>query len=435
MTDKDSDNKKALLEAILEKPYIRKKVLAKIEEVEARLLEIGKKEGLNFEIFLGGSYAKGTDIKGSDADIFMLFPGDFDPINVLKVLKREFPEGREEYSDHPYLMLPQKSFSIDIVPGYKAASGMDLKTAVDRTPFHVKFVQENFTNDMKDEVRILKQFLKGIGSYGAESSVQGFSGYVAELLIYRFKTFDGVISSAKQWKIPCILDKGKKDFNGANLVIIDPVDPDRNVAANVSKENLATFILASGLFTWEKWKDFFFPEKKEFSLPKEAVVIYVPCKKCNEEVLIPNLRRVSSVLRGELESIGFRVIYSSVFVEKGGYIVVVPDAVKLGQASLHIGPPVTSQNINSFLHKWKDGTPFGMPFMLGDRVCVLREREEDDISKAIAAILPKIKISKDFDQNRMVVISGKDLGKVPPSIRNGFLFPSLGKWVGNLGDV
>jgi len=213
------------------------------------------------------------------------------------------------------------------------------------------------------------------------------------------------------------------------------VDSDRNVAANVSIENLSTFILASGLFTWEKWKDFFFPEKKEFSFPKEAVVVFIPCRKCNEEVLIPNLRRISSVLRGELESIGFRVIFSSVFVEKGGYIVVVPDAVKLGQASLHIGPPVTSQNIRSFLKKWKDGTPFGMPFMVGDRVCVLREREVDDISHAIAGILPKIKLSSDFDQNRMIVISGKDLGKVPASVRNGFLFPSLGKWVGNLGDV
>ncbi len=435
MTDRNSSNRKAVLEAIMEKPYVRKKVLARIEEVEARLLDIGKKEGLKFEIFLGGSYAKGTDIKGSDADIFMLFPDDFDAIKVLKVLKKEFPEGREEYSDHPYLMLPQKSFSIDIVPGYKATSGRDLKTAVDRTPFHVKFVQENFSNDMKNEVRILKQFLKGLGSYGAESSVQGFSGYVAELLIYRFKTFDDVISNARKWKIPCILDKGKKDFKGASLVIIDPVDSDRNVAANVSIENLSTFILASGLFTWEKWKDFFFPEKKEFSFPKEAVVVFIPCRKCNEEVLIPNLRRISSVLRGELESIGFRVIFSSVFVEKGGYIVVVPDAVKLGQASLHIGPPVTSQNIRSFLEKWKDGTPFGMPFMVGDRVCVLREREVDDISHAIAGILPKIKLSSDFDQNRMIVISGKDLGKVPASVRNGFLFPSLGKWVGNLGDV
>ncbi|MGC8562020.1 MAG: CCA tRNA nucleotidyltransferase [Thermoplasmata archaeon] len=435
MTDRTSSDRSDILDAILEKPFIRKKVLAKVEEVEARLLEISKREGMKFEIFLGGSYAKGTDIKGSDADIFMLFPDDFDAFDVLKILKKEFPEGREEYSDHPYLTLPQKSFSIDIVPGYKASSGKDLKTAVDRTPFHVKFVQENFTNDMKDEVRILKQFLKGIGSYGAESSIQGFSGYAAELLIYRYKTFDDAISSAKQWKIPCRLDEGNRDFNGANLVIIDPVDSERNVTANVSIENLATFILAASLFSWEKWKDFFFPEKMEYSLPKEAVVVFIPCKKCNEEVLIPNLRRISSVLKGELETVGFRVIYSSVFVERGGYIVMIPEAVKLGQASLHIGPPVTSTNIQSFLQKWKNGTPFGMPFMMGDRVCVLREREDDDISQAVAEILPKIKLSKDFNQNRMLVISGEDLESVPASVRKGFLSPSLGKWVANLRDV
>jgi len=168
---------------------VRKKKLEKIAEIENILSGIKKKEKLDFEIFLGGSFAKGTDIKGSDADIFLLFPEEFSAFEILGILRREFPGGREEYSDHPYLMLPQNSFSIDIVPGYKASSGKDLKTAVDRTPFHVKFVQANFTKEMKDEVRILKQFLKGIGSYGAGTSVQGFSGYVAELLINRYKDF------------------------------------------------------------------------------------------------------------------------------------------------------------------------------------------------------------------------------------------------------
>ena len=69
-----------------------------------------------------------------------------------------------------------------------------------------------------------------------------------------------------------------------------------------------------------------------------------------------------------------------------------------------------------------------MPFMMGDRVCVLREREERDIAAAIASAIPNIKLSRDFDKNKILVISGKELSSVPPRIRKGFLFPSLGKW-------
>ncbi len=429
MKNQPAPDRKKVLDSILEKPSVRSRKLRAIDEVKEGLESLKRKQKLDFEIFLGGSLAKGTDIRGSDADIFMLFPGDFDALEVLRRLRNEFPAGREEYSDHPYLTLPQKDFSIDIVPGYKAASGGELRTAVDRTPFHVRFVQEEFTDEMKDEVRILKQFLKGIGSYGAESSVQGFSGYAAELLVYRFKNFEGVISKARDWKIPCALDEGPKEFKGASLVMIDPVDSERNVSANVSQENLATFILASRLFSWDRWREFMFPKSREHSLPEDAVVVYFPCRKCNDQVLIPNLRRISTVLKAELEILGFRVVYSSVFVEDGGYIVILPESGTLGETSLHVGPPVTSPNVSSFLEKWKDGTKFGGPFIVGDRICVLRGREERDFSGSVAKILPKIKLSRDFDPNRVLVISGRDLERVPESIRNGFVNPSLGEWI------
>ncbi len=436
MKNQPAFDRKKILDSVLEKPAVRKKRLEIIEKISNQLKGIRKNEKLDFEIFLGGSYAKGTDIKGSDGDIFMLFPEEFDAFEILKVLRKNFPEGIEEYSDHPYLTLPQDSFSVDIVPGYKASTGRDLRTAVDRTPFHVKFVKENFTEEMKNEVRILKQFLKGIGAYGSESSVQGFSGYVAELLIHHYKTFDEVVSKARGWKIPSVLSQGTKVFDAANLVMVDPVDSGRNAAANVSAENLATFILASNLFSWEKWRDFFYPPKQDFCLPREAVVVFMPCRKCNEEVLVPNLRRISSVLKSELENLDFRVVYSSVFVQNGGYIVIIPESNRMGEAQLHIGPPVTSPNIEPFLKKWKNGTKYGPPFVIGDRVCVLREREEREISESIAKIIPRVKLSKDFDPNKILVISGPDLGSVPEVIAKRFLFPSLGKWTKNQsGDI
>lgn len=418
-----------VLELIRESTPVQERKLRKIRETEKRLEAIKKERGIDFEVFLGGSYAKGTDIRGSDIDIFLLFSGEFDPLGIIKILKEEFPNGREEYSEHPYLLLPQDSFSIDIVPGYSASTVRDLKTSVDRTPFHVKFVVSEFSTEMKEEVRILKQFLKGISVYGAESSKQGFSGYVSELLIFHYKTFAGLIDSARNWNIPLSLEGTGQKFKEANLVIIDPVDSERNAAANVSKENLATFILAAKFFSWEKWRDFFFSVSDSFSIPGNATAIYLPCKKCNERVLVPNLRRIASVLKGELENYGFRIQYSSVFVHKGGYIIMVPEAEALGDSELHIGPPIENGNVSFFLEKWGRGTKFGMPFVVGDRICVLRERRERNVSGAIAEILPRIKLAKDFDPKKSLVISGKDLISIPREIREHFLNPSLGKWI------
>lgn len=436
MTPVTVHSKEDLLKRISESRVVKRKKNRALKEVEEKLESIKTRNKLNYDIFLGGSFAKGTDIKGSDIDVFLLFPDNFDPYALLKLLRKEFPEGTEEYSDHPYLVVPHDSFSIDLVPGYKLGLSEKLVTAVDRTPLHVNFVKNNFTEEMKDEAKILKQFLKGIGVYGAESSVQGFSGYVAELMIYRYGSFDKTLEGASKWIAPVRLANGTNKFENANIAIIDPVDSGRNASANVSKENLSTFILAARLFSWKNWKNFFFPTKGKHILPENAVAIFIPCKRCNEETLIPNLRRIGSVLKRELEAIDFRIIYSSVFMEKGGFIMIIPETTSLGEVEIHYGPPVTSLNVTQFIEKWSRGTKYGMPFVMGDRICVLRKRKTTDISQAIADVIPRVKLSKDFDTDKILLITGQNLDSLPESITKNFVTPSLGKWIQSVsGDI
>ena len=425
-----------ILFAIKEPEEVRHAKLGEIEKIVSQLNEMKKSEGMEFEVFVGGSLAKGTDIKGSDADIFLLFNGNFDPLGVVKGLRKIFPEGKEEYSEHPYITIERNGLSVDIVPGYKTSSPDKMKTSVDRTPLHVEFVRKKFDEEMKDEARMLKQFLKGIGAYGAESSVRGMSGYVAELLIYHYGTFENVLKEASKWRIPVVIGEESERFKGANMVLIDPVDTDRNAAANVSEENLATFILAANLFSWERWKDFFFPKIRYFSIPDGAVAVRFTCKKCNPEVIIPNLKRISDILKKELEVSGFRIQYSSVFLDGNGYILLVPETMELGDAEIHIGPPVNSRNVLSFLDKWGSGTKFGMPFVMGQRICVLRERKIRRIEEAVADIIPRIKLSRDLDPKKTLVISGEDIGALPEKLRNGIVFPSLGDWANpRSGDI
>ena len=421
------DIKKEILQSVMEDQAELKKREAALSAIRKTLENIKKKADLDFEIFLGGSIAKGTNIKGSDVDVFILFDKEFDPLKVLKELKKAFKDGREEYSEHPYLIIDFDTFSADIVPAYKLSTVSSMVTSVDRTPLHVEFVKSKFTENMKNEARILKQFMKGIGVYGAESSIQGFSGYVSELLIHKYHTFDRVISEAARWTIPFSVEGSLSKFKSANLVITDPVDEERNAAANVSLENLATMILASRLFRLEDWRLFFFPEKEEFRIPAYGFVVSIECKKCNEEVLLPNLRRIATIIKNDLDREGFRIIFSSVFLLDRGYIVLIPENVEINDVIIHEGPPVTNGRIMDFLEKWGGGTAFGRPFINGDRIYVLRETRSRTIHESLSRIVRKVKLANDFSKDSVEILNIDDK-KVPAEIKKGFLRPSLGRW-------
>ncbi len=63
------------------------------------------------------------------------------------------------------------------------------KSAADRSPFHTLYVANSLDNYKKNQVRLLKKFLRSLNVYGAEISRKGFSGYVSEILIIKFGSF------------------------------------------------------------------------------------------------------------------------------------------------------------------------------------------------------------------------------------------------------
>lgn len=223
------------------------------------------------EIVLAGSTARGTQLRGtSDIDIFLLFP-----LGTKKELmeKRAIAAAKSivrrhknesfvlKYAEHPYLRLYLNDFGIkaDIVPAFKISDSSEMGTAVDRTQLHNKFIASRLTESQKDEVRVLKYFLKQHSIYGAEAKTEGFSGYLCELLISHYGSFADFIGAASSLKLPLAVDvAGGKEYGpdgeavkaavkkfGKSFVVIDPTDKDRNVAANVSDESLSRFVLAA----------------------------------------------------------------------------------------------------------------------------------------------------------------------------------------------
>ena len=155
------------------------------------------------EIEFGGSYPKGTWLPTkADVDIFIKFKKSTPEKKFSEIakkvgfsaLKKFHPYVR--FSEHPYVEAKIKNTKVNVVPCYLVKKG-EWKSSADRTQFHTQFMLENLSGPMKNDVRLLKQFLKNNGIYGAEISQQGLSGYIAEVLIWNFGSFENVIRSIK----------------------------------------------------------------------------------------------------------------------------------------------------------------------------------------------------------------------------------------------
>jgi tRNA nucleotidyltransferase (CCA-adding enzyme) len=130
-------------------------------------------------------------------------------------------------------------------------------------------MQKMLKPHQKNQIRLLKAFLKGIGIYGAELSTSGFSGYVTEVLVLKFGNFKNVIKFIASLTRDNEIITIDNDFHEINniklkspLVIIDPIDSNRNLGKAISPESLSRFIYASRAFLLNPSINFFKTERE-----------------------------------------------------------------------------------------------------------------------------------------------------------------------------
>ena len=152
-----------LIEKVKSEIIPQKKEEKEIKEIADKILKKAEKEvPEGVEVMLVGSVAKGTFLVDVDIDIFLKFPIDMDlKKEGLDVARRIISNGEEMYASHPYLRGEIEGKFVDIVPCYNIENVKDLKSAVDRTPFHTEYVKKEM-NGMENEIRLTKQFMKGI---------------------------------------------------------------------------------------------------------------------------------------------------------------------------------------------------------------------------------------------------------------------------------
>lgn len=277
------------------------------------------------EVLLAGSTAKRTFLRDKrDIDIFILFDrsvpkAGLEPA-VRAVMDSAFPTlGYQlSYAEHPYVRFRFEGRRIDLVPAYRITDASERLSAVDRSALHTRFVLDSLREGQAGEVLLLKQFLQANGLYGAEIKVEGFSGYLCELLIIRYGTFAKLVTAAAKWKGPVFIDipaayPGTKERKEAAkrfgfFTVIDPTDRNRNVAAAVSRQNLSRFVSLCKAFLKKPSSGFFLKKPETFdeklamaARGKKAFVLSMPRPEVVDDVLWGQLRKMSGQLAAHLK--------------------------------------------------------------------------------------------------------------------------------------
>ncbi|BCU70246.1 CCA tRNA nucleotidyltransferase [Stygiolobus caldivivus] len=362
----------------------------KLEKILSNVMDRLK----GYEAEVEGSFRKGTWLKGdTDLDVFVFFPKEVGKEYLKEMAIKELVSRFSDYNytiayaEHPYLMLDVEGVEVDIVPALKVLSGSEAVTAADRTPFHTRFVTQHLDEKGKDEVRLLKRFLKGIGAYGAEIKVQGFSGYVSELLIIHYETFKNTLAEASKWVPPVkvYFTEPAREFTEP-LQIPDPVDPRRNAASAVSMEKLGLFSLASRYYLKEPSMEFFFPKEPHYDKIKGDILLVNVILEENvvEDILWGQVWRNVDKIRNILTERGFRVIDISAWGNNEKLTIAIQlESKDIGKYYLNIGPYFYQwESIDNFVRKneniWigRDG-----------RLYSIKERKETDVTEIVKSNL------------------------------------------------
>lgn len=388
------------------------------EKLRRTVLDYISEHDIDIQVRFVGSFAKGTFLSDPDLDIFLLFPEGVSRKDLEEIglrIGEDILHGVRMYSEHPYIRGVYKGLDVDMVPSYSLKTTEKLQTAVDRTPFHTDYILSRLDDNQKDEVRLLKKFMKGIGTYGAEPNTRGFSGYLCELLVTYYGSFVKVLEGACDWKegITITLEKKGPPTIGP-LVVYDPVDSRRNVASAVHMDTMAAFIVAAKAYVSSPSEKFFFPairdpmskEELEMRTSKNGSrIITVVFKRPDtiEDNLYSQLWKTQYALIRKLNDFDYNVLRAvHNMYDKTLEIALELERDVLSKTYKHTGPPVWVKSADSFLAKWKNNE-YGDPFVEDGCWNVIAERMYFTAQEMLADEAAIAGIGREIDPNTMKI--------------------------------
>ena len=267
--------------------FVREQVLTRItpteEEIQNQksvitrltdaLVKQSEKKHLEYSFIeaQGSTGKKQTQLRGSsDIDLFVglrpeVFPDALsrqgtDKQHAIDLLMNELVEkwflpavssldvekAQRAFSQHPFLSLRIDGMEVDILGCFdidaETLSHRGPITAVDRTVHHSRYVSERLTEKKRQDVRILKSFVRASHAYADTCAVgrMGLTGVSLEMLVISTPNLDCALQRLQTLDMNPLdpldrtLDELRKipAFRDDYIFLIDPTDPSRNIASS-----------------------------------------------------------------------------------------------------------------------------------------------------------------------------------------------------------
>ncbi|MDO5861659.1 MAG: CCA tRNA nucleotidyltransferase [Thermoplasmata archaeon] len=412
------DLEQQVLERIVPSPEQVRSIEDKAARLKGLVESYVAAHGIDAEVRFAGSFSKNTYLSDPDLDTFLMFPPETSPEDVKRIglqAGEDILHGERMFSDHPYTRGKFEGVDVDMVPCYRIDSTEHLLSAVDRTPFHTEFIRNALDEDGCNQVRLLKRFMKGIGTYGAEQDSRGFSGYLCELMVVKYGSFRKVLENASRYRDGVSVDiRGPGPRMKAPMVFYDPVDVRRNAASAVHLDTLARFIVASREYLREPRMEFFFPNPRtpmtrgELEAKADAdgariVAAVFRRPDAIEDNLQSQLWKTQYALERKLDNFGFEMLRAAHRMD-GDSMTVAFEVARdtLDSAFRHRGPPVWVDS-EPFLARWRDN-PHGEPFIEDGCWTVIADRQYTSAAEMLGREAAVAGIGREMDPGSMEVL-------------------------------
>ena len=366
------------------------KILKEIKPTDKEKLEINNKvneflillDKVNLKYTVGGSYSKNTWLTGKhDVDIFILYEDDK---GISDKLDKSLKKYERIHGSRDYFLINYKYLEFELVPVLNINNYKQAKNITDVSQLHVKWVKEHISR-LSDDVRLAKQFCKANRVYGAETYIKGFHGYLLEILVIHYGSFLSFVKNASKWNECEFIDPNNhSEFKSEQkfpLTVIDPVQPNRNVASALSFENFNLFVSICNKFLKNKGLSYF--KEKKINIKKYNLVLKAEPLNGNRDVVGTKMLKIFEKIKYELNSYGFEVKDSIWFWDRCGYFCFKVKK-KLSKFEKVYGPPVTNkEHVAAFKQKHlkcKFGEEKG-------KVFVIKAREYTDVRKFVKELI------------------------------------------------
>ena len=425
-----------------------------VDSVSLKIMDFLQKtcdeNGIDAKVTLVGSVAKNTALKGkSDIDIFIAFPLDTDKkylkdtgLKLAHMCCDHFEvDPQHHFASHPYVTTDIEGCEVDIVPCYAIEDGSQLKSAVDRTILHTRYVKENLSKSQEDEVLLLKRFMAMTGTYGSEFKVGGFAGYLCELLIIYYGNFEETLKAAINWKFGHVIDL--KDYGTSKnfkdpLIVIDPTDMNRNVGAALRLDKMAEFIQSARNYIFsDNKKDYFYPLDKNLNRTDilnefekrngDLIAVRFDIPDIPLDTLHPQLRKTAQALERKLNGEEFNVFKADYWSDEENTCVILIELAssELNNVRINVGPKVfITQACENFTAKYGRENCY----IQGDFLVHTQEREFTHAVDLIAHIFTEdhiglIKVGKNLKNNLIHTHEFIEIDEVDLEFLDDFLHP------------